>query len=476
MIFTSYTYLLFLVVAFFLHWIMPVSWRKVFLIVASYVFYCTWDWRFGFLLAGVSLFNWAYAKYILAKTESIGALWVGIAVNLSPLVLFKYTGFILQNVAAISHVFGSHWQPVVHILLPLGISFFTFQGIAYLFDVATGEEPLDSLIDFLLFKALWPQLIAGPIVRLSEMREQITTPRTLDYADLAEGSRRILAGFFKKVVLADNLAPYVEMVFISKTTPNFVDCLTGAVGFGMQIFFDFSAYSDIAIGTARLFGFKFPENFNWPYVSRSPREFWNRWHMSLSRWIRDYVFMPLSFASRDRPKLGPLWLIVAMALCGLWHGAAWTFVIWGTWHGILLALNQTFARRFFPASEDESKTVPLWHIALGACTTWAMVHVGWLFFRAPSTGQAIHMLWSILSFKGHLRPAVIRENTVLFVLAVFCATLLTQTLRHRIEALGRSTGVLRLAMGVLRPAAYVVMIVAIIVFDQEARTFVYFQF
>src|SRR6185295_15023656 len=206
---------------------------------------------------------------------------------------------------------------------------------------------------------------------------------------------------------ADNLAPYVDMVFMRGTTPNFLDVVTGVVGFGMQIYFDFSAYSDIAIGSARLFGFKFPENFNWPYVSRSPREFWNRWHMSLSRWIRDYVFMPLSFASRNRPALGPLWLIVAMALCGLWHGAAWTFVLWGIWHGILLALNQGPMKRVFAPSEDENKPAGVVHIVFASLLTWGLVQAGWLLFRASSLHQAAVMLKSVLTFRGHLRPAIV---------------------------------------------------------------------
>ncbi len=175
MIFTSYTYVLFLAIVFLVHWLLPVSWRKFFLVVASYVFYCSWKIEFGLLLLGVTLFNWAYAKYVLTKTEKTSALLAGIAVNLAPLIYFKYSGFFLTTGAQILHALGaSVHAPLLHIILPLGISFFTFQGIAYLFDVAAGEEPLHKLLDFMLFKALWPQLIAGPIIRLEEIREQIT--------------------------------------------------------------------------------------------------------------------------------------------------------------------------------------------------------------------------------------------------------------------------------------------------------------
>ena len=275
----------------------------------------------------MSLFNWAYARRVVSKVESTGVLIAGIAVNLAPLLYFKYTGFFLSNMVSAANLC---WGPdgtlrLPDIILPLGISFFTFQGIAYLVDVASGEEPFESASDFLLFKGFWPQLIAGPIIRPGEIREQILGERALGYENFSFGCRRILHGFFKKVVLADTLAPFVDMVYLPGAAPNAVDAAVGTLAFGLQIYFDFSAYSDIAIGTARLFGFVFPENFDWPYLSRSPQEFWARWHMTLSRWIRDYVFTPMTFAFRDRPSTAMVWLLVAMVVCGFWHGAQWTF-------------------------------------------------------------------------------------------------------------------------------------------------------
>ncbi len=373
MIFTSYTYIAFLLAVFLLHWSVPVSWRKPLLIVASYIFYCSWRWEFGFLLLGVSFFNWSYGRWVLPRWPSLSMLLLGVAANLTPLVYYKYSSFLIQNAAIMTHWFGSDWvPPAMSILLPLGISFFSFQGIAYLVDVATGEEPLQRLSDFLLFKSFWSQLIAGPIIRLHEMRQQLETPRELDYEDLAIGCERILFGFFKKIVLADNLAPIVDLVFLSKGNANALDTVVGILGFGMQIYFDFSAYSDIAIGSARLFGYRFPENFNWPYAAHSPREFWNRWHMTLSSWIRDYVFTPLTFLSRNRPALGMMWLIVAMALCGLWHGAQWTFVVWGIWHGVLLVANQIVLRGVSPRpAGDRGNRFPRapagWTVDLRTC-------------------------------------------------------------------------------------------------------------
>jgi D-alanyl-lipoteichoic acid acyltransferase DltB (MBOAT superfamily) len=272
MIFTSYTYILFLTVMFVLYWGIPAAWRKIILIAGSYLFYCTWDWRFGFLLLGISVFNWAYGRWLSRKPDVTWPLFIGILVDLIPLLYFKYTNFAFSNLSSIVQLAGGSWKyNVVDIILPLGISFFTFQGIAYLVDIWSGEKPFDSLRDFLLFKAFWPQLIAGPIIRPHEIRDQITTDHVVRYEDLTIGTRRILFGFFKKIVLADTIGVYMDSIFMHGASPNAVDSIVGAVGFGLQIYFDFSAYSDIAIGSALLFGFSFPENFDWPYTAASPQ-------------------------------------------------------------------------------------------------------------------------------------------------------------------------------------------------------------
>jgi len=466
-IFTSYTYVVFLIAAFVIHWMLPRRAQKPFLILASYLFYASWDWRFCFLLLGLSVFNWIYARNVLAREEP-GPLWPGVLVNLAPLVFFKYTAFLWANAAAAGRLFGAQWHQNLPfaILLPLGISFFTFQGVAYLVDVASGEEDF-AFADFLLYKALWPQLIAGPIVRPGEIRGDIERVRTIDYDDCAEGARRILIGFFKKVVLADNLAPVVDSVFISRT-PNGLDAAFAVLGFGLQIYFDFSAYSDIAIGSARLFGFHFPENFDFPYRSRSPQEFWTRWHMTLSRWIRDYVFTPLVFATRGRPALSALWLLVAMAAVGLWHGAQWTFVAWGVWHGLLLLSNQTLLKRFF-ARAGESRLRGF----AAAAVTFVLVTAGWLLFRAESLAQAADFLKAIVTVRGGARPSTLRLNGLLFVFFGFFGLMAAQTLAAMPLPRWVRNPVL---LGVARPVGYALLILAVIILDQEAKKFVYFQF
>ncbi len=476
MIFTSVTYLVFLPIVFVVNWILPARWRNAFLVVASYVFYASWKWQFAFLLLGLSLFNWAYGRWILATAERTWPLVIGIAANLGALVYFKYANFLIANIAAVAQLFGGQWHPSAwDIILPLGISFFTFQGIAYLFDVATGEPPLESLVNFLLFKALWPQLIAGPIIRLSEIRTQIEEHRTIRLSDVSAGAQRILFGLFKKVVIADNLAPYVDMAFNAGRTPSAIDVVAGILGFAMQIYFDFSAYSDIAIGSARLFGFTFPENFAWPYAARSPQEFWNRWHMTLSRWIRDYLYTPLSFSTRNRPALAPLWLLVAMAICGLWHGAQWTFVLWGLWHGVLLVAG-AFLTRVTRASRGGLASRSIGSL-MGWVATLTGVCLGWLMFRAASVTQALAMLRSMASARGGGHALILRDIDVVMIAGIF-ALLVGAQIARRMWTLLPPT-LVRRGMPLLvtgRMLAYAAMIMLILVFNQGAQSFVYFDF
>ena len=478
MSFASYLYLAFLCGCFVVHWVLPVSWRKGFLIAASYAFYASWAPHYCLLLFAVSLFSWAYGLWLaaLAKRDaSVRWLWLGVAIELLPLVLFKYSAFAAENLQGLAHGLGVTWQlPELAWGLPLGISFFTFQGIAYLVDVAAGEPPFRQWPDFLLYKAFWPQLVAGPIVRPSEIQAQIATPRTLEAADVRTGGRRILCGLFKKVVLADLVATYVDSAFVPNARPGAVDALAGILGFGLQIYWDFGGYSDIAIGSARLFGYRFPENFDWPYVSCSPQEFWTRWHMTLSRWIGDYVFLPISFALRGTRALGLFGLMCAMALCGLWHGAAWTFVLWGTWHGVLLVLNQSALKHFF----SRSSTPGRWQLR-AACAwlaTFVLVHAGWLLFRARDLAQVVDFGTALLTLRGGIRPSVLRENGVLIIAGASCALLLAQLLREPIARYAAVWAARPRTAAMLRGVGYALALVLIIVFDREAQSFVYFQF
>ena len=477
MIFTSYTYIAFLFLAFLVHWSLPRTARKPFLLLASYVFYCSWDYRYGALLLGVSLFNWSYGRFVIARTESSAALGLGILANLLPLVYFKYTNFFLGSLLGLARLVGADVaNRSLSIVLPLGISFFTFQGIAYLVDVAAGEEPFEKPLDFLLYKAFWPQLIAGPIVRPGEIKETIMADRTITYEDLAVGCQRILLGFFKKVALADAIAPNVDMVFAANAHPSFVDVMVGVFGFGTQIYLDFSGYSDIAIGSARLFGFVFPENFETPYASSSPQEFWNRWHMSLSRWIRDYVFTPLNFAARRRPWMSHVYLVVAMACCGFWHGAAFTFVLWGVWHGLLLVANQTILRRLFPRTKkDEASFSTLRRLVAWALTT-TLVMLGWVLFRAESMTQALDIYKSLFSIRGGFRPAVVRENGVLVVFCITASVMIWPFARAALQKRAAAFDTEALLPRFGRALVYCTLVVLVVALHGDAKAFVYFQF
>jgi len=475
MIFTSYSYVAFLAAAFGIHWLLPSRFRIPFLILASYLFYCSWKWQYGFLLLGVSVLNWAVGRRLGEQSGRVGLLWFGILGNLVPLLYFKYTGFLAGVAADFGRLTGL-WSGlrVPAILLPLGISFFSFQGIAYLVDVYSGERPFMRLSHFLLFKGFWPQLIAGPIIRPDQIHDQIEGDRKLASDDVQVGSRRILQGFLKKVILADNLAPIVEMVFTPNSHPGFLDVAAGVLGFGLQIYFDFSAYSDIAIGSARLFGFRFPENFNWPYLAASPREFWARWHMTLSSWIRDYLFTPMAFELRARRALLPIAVLLSMGLCGLWHGAAWTFILWGLWHGVLICLGELLrpVGRAIPPGSVLARITG----SLATSLTLTGVFAGWLLFRSPTVSQAASMATALFTFSGGLRPLVLRENAVLMV-GLFAAGTVAVHLLHslpgRFERLGE---VWRRIRPVAQPALDALAVALVIIADRGAQAFVYFQF
>lgn len=466
MIFTSYTYLAFLALAVAVYWSSPEAVRKPVLVGASFAFYSAWNWRFSFLLAGVAVANWGIGRLLARRRSTTAILSAGIALNLSLLLYFKYTSFLWGNIAVLAGLFG--WHLAAHdfaIVLPLGISFFTFQGVAYLVDVASGEAPMASLLDFLVFKSFWPQLIAGPIIRLHEIREQIRSERALNFDRTMEGGRRVLLGLAKKCLLADTLSPFVDQVFRPSASPGCVDAAVGTLGFGLQIYFDFSAYSDIAIGSAKLVGYDFPENFDWPYHARTPQEFWNRWHITLSHWIRDYVFSPVLFSLRRKPRLALAWLLGAMGLCGLWHGARWTFVLWGVWHGVLLLAGQTVMGKVW----GRGAGAPAW---IGWLLTFAASQLGWVLFRAESVGQALDLLQALFTLRGGLRPAVVRESGTLIIGLILAGTVFVTLGRHKAEAIA---GIWR-SSGTLRGVAYAALLAVVIVYDGDARAFVYFQF
>jgi alginate O-acetyltransferase complex protein AlgI len=379
----------FFVVVFILSWSLmphPRLWRP-FILVASYVFYGWVDWRWVFLLIGSSLVN-TVAAQVIARSPSQRtrkqALIVAVAFDLGLLCTFKYLAFFTSQLDdALSSIGLGSSAPLIQIVLPIGISFFTFQAISYVVDVYRGETKARSLGDVAILQAFFPHLIAGPIVRANELLPQLRTPRDPRQVLYGPALFLIVGGFIKKTVVADELARnIVDPVFNDPKTHSGLEVLMAIYGFATQIYCDFSGYTDMAIGLALLIGFQLPQNFNGPYLARSLQDFWRRWHMTLSRWLRDYLYIPLGGNRGGRRKTYRN-LMITMLLGGLWHGAAWTFVIWGGIHGGAMSVER-WSRERFPRFH-----LPAWVAWL---VTFHVVCLAWVFFRAPDLGTAFDML------------------------------------------------------------------------------------
>ncbi len=364
--------------------------RKAFLVLASWVFYGWWDWRFVGLLIASATMNWGVAELIDRSSRKSTRLWLvalGVTVNLIVLGFFKYYGFFIDQLGAMLDLLG--WKrdlPLLQVVLPVGISFFTFQAISYVVDVHRGKCPkARSILDVMLLMSFFPHLVAGPIVRASDLLPQFNqTPRPWR-GMIAQALLLIVWGLFKKTVIASELSiGLVDPVFFDPTTHGALDLLAATYGYAVQIYCDFSAYSDIAIGVAALLGYRFPRNFDQPYRATSLQDFWRRWHISLSSWLRDYVYIPLG-GSRGSLLGACRNIMVTMLLGGLWHGASWTFVAWGALHGMVLCIERVWGV-FRPAAWPK---IPAW---VGVIVTFHVVCLGWILFRAESFGLAMDFL------------------------------------------------------------------------------------
>jgi len=400
------------------------------LLVASYYFYASWDWRFLGLLLASTVVDYSCALFLEraptpARRRAI--LCVSLGFNLTLLGFFKYFNFFADNLHAL---FGSlGWQVdfvTLRVLLPVGISFYTFVTMSYVIDVYRRETPATrDLLDFAVFVAFFPHLVAGPILRAANLLAQIERPRHITRDQVRDGAWLIAWGYFQKVFVADNLAPLANAVFEPGTTQTGVNVLLGLYAFALQIYGDFAGYSNIARGTSKLMGIELIENFRFPYFVRTPQEFWRHWHISLSTWLRDYLYIPLG-GSRGSEWQTRRNLFFTMVLGGLWHGAAWTFVIWGVYQGALLiayraASGARIYRRLFVDASPWARV-----------TTWAlMLHLtcyGWLIFRSRSAGQIAALTGSLF---GNFAPASIDTHQLLIPLVLYATPLL---LVHGCEA------------------------------------------
>jgi D-alanyl-lipoteichoic acid acyltransferase DltB (MBOAT superfamily) len=399
MLFNSLPYLLFLPVVVVLYWLAGKRQRPLLLLVASYFFYMSWFAKYGLLIGFLTLANYIVGLALTAEAFNKGqkkaAFVCGLVINLGCLIFFKYTNFLLTSlwrVASLSlHL--THQDlgfdlpvPHAHILLPLGISFFVFEFIHYLSDIYRGSPPIKDPIHFGLFAAFFPSQIAGPIKRYQDFEAQVLASKPFDASLFISGCWLIAEGMFKKVVLSDNLAVIVQKGFGQPHNLIMTDAWLCTIAFALQIYYDFSGYTDIGRGSAMLFGFRLPENFNKPYFATSIIDFWHRWHMSLSTWLRDYLYKPLGGSRTGHKNRN---LMITMLLGGLWHGASWHFVLWGAFHGLGLICNHWW--RQLHSSKLQEKTAPTSSASSGAgmIATFLFVLVGWVLFRANSAMEAL---------------------------------------------------------------------------------------
>jgi len=422
MSFNSLTYAAFFPTVLALYWLVrrrtP---QNVVLLIASYAFYAAWDYRFLVLMWTSTLTDYAVGRAMAATNDERRRrrlLVVSLVVNLGILGFFKYFNFFDHSTVAFFGHIGVHLdEPTLRILLPVGISFYTFHGISYTVDVYRRVvEPTDELLTFAVFVAFFPQLVAGPIGRAEIQLPQFEHPREVpSRSDVSSALALILLGLFKKVAIADALAPFVNSTFAHAHTASAVSLVLGAYAFALQIYGDFSGYSDIARGSARLLGVELLVNFEQPYLSRTITEFWQRWHISLSSWLRDYLYIPLG------GNRGTRWstyrnLLLTMVIGGLWHGAAWTFVVWGTLHGVFLVAHRAVVGRRAAHAATHQDLV-LGRDLVRIFATFNLVCFAWIFFRASTFSEAFAYLKGIITLRG---GSVDQSFVVLFVLgAIF---------------------------------------------------------
>lgn len=474
MLFNSIEFLIFLPIVFLLYWFVfnrSLRLQNLFVVVVSYVFYGWWDWRFLLLIAFTSLCSWRSGLLIgkagenRRKAKIISA--ANIVLNLLILGIFKYYDFFVTSFA---EMFGANPDGLLlKIILPVGISFYTFQALSYSIDVYRKKlEPTRDIIQFFAFVSFFPQLVAGPIERATNLLPQFSKPRSFDYESAVDGVRQMLWGFFKKIVVADNCAVFVDSVWADYASQSGSTLFVAAVMFTFQIYGDFSGYSDIAIGTSKLFGIKLMRNFNVPYFSRDIAEFWRRWHISLTTWFRDYIYIPLGGSRCSKVKVIRNTFVIFL-VSGFWHGANWTFVAWGAYHAllflplILLGKNRKHtdivaADRFLPTFKEFAQML----------LTFILAVFGWIIFRAESIGQAGEIFAGIFSTSLFIMPSL-PMKTLMFIAILVVVEWIQRSKRHAFVLDGVKSHFLKYA-------CYLAVLAMIFCFGVYNESFIYFQF
>jgi alginate O-acetyltransferase complex protein AlgI len=481
MVFNSYTFIVFFAIILVLH-NLPLAWKvkKVNLLLASYLFYAAWNPPFILLLWLSTVVDYFVGRALYTQTNRRKKhllLVVSLIGNLGMLCFFKYGGFLLDNFVVLTNLIGIDFHPAKpNIILPAGISFYTFTTLCYTIDMYKRKsEPVKSLLDFSLFVTFFPHLVAGPIVRPPQLVPQFETPRTATQKQLLDGLLLLTLGLFMKVVVADSLlAVTADDVFNTPGRMPAIDAWSGVLAFSAQIFFDFAGYSTCAIGVALCLGFVLPQNFNYPYAATGFSDFWRRWHITLSTWLRDYLYIPLGGNRKGATRMY-IALMLTMLLGGLWHGANWTFVVWGGLHGLYLWIERFFRKSPVKTTAEEATIVNVERQGsnnyLYALLTFLLINITWVFFRASTFSQAGDILGSMFSFSNDGRP-LLSTLSILKVAIVIPLMLLFHWLM-------RNTSVLKVAHKISWVSLGLVwaLLVLFIVFAQESgSSFIYFQF
>ena len=483
MLFNSIDFAIFLPIVFVLYWFVinkNLKYQNALIAIASYVFYGWWDWRFLSLILFSTLVDYFIGR-TLGQTNDRHRrkvlLWISVVVNLGFLGFFKYYNFFLDNFVSAFSFFGHEiGTSSLNIVLPVGISFYTFQTMSYTIDVYRKKlEPTKDFIAFTAFVSFFPQLVAGPIERATNLLPQFYQKRHFEYRKAVDGMRQILWGLFKKMVIADNCAIFANDIFNNSDAYSGSTLVLGALFFALQIYNDFSGYSDIAIGTSRLFGFSLMKNFAFPYFSRDIAEFWRRWHISLSTWFRDYLYIPLG-GSRGSKWMQIRNVFIIFIVSGFWHGANWTFIIWG-------ALNALYFLPLLLAKKNRSNLDVIGQGSLfpgirefsSMLITFALTLIAWVFFRAQNVGHAAAYLSEIFSGSLFTVPAA-NSFTVLNFLVLPCILLLIfvewigRHKEHGLEGFGLKWP------RIFRWSFYFILVFTLFVFSSTEQEFIYFQF
>jgi len=464
MLFNSIAFLIFFPIVYFTYWFFlsgNLKKQNLLILLASYFFYSCWSWKFLGLLALSTIIDYFYGFKVQNENKKISKfyVWLSVINNLGILVIFKYFNFFAGELQALLNYIGFSTQlGVLEVVLPIGISFYTFHGMSYVFDIYRGNQrPMKNIVEYAVFVSFFPLLVAGPIERANHLLPQIQKSRIFNLVQSQQGIQLVILGFFKKLVIADNLSPLVDSIFLDPDQHSFLSLLFGAIGFSFQIYGDFSGYSDIASGIAKLLGFELLKNFNFPYFSTSIPDFWKRWHISLSSWFRDYLYFPLG-GSRGGLLLSVRNVLIIFILSGFWHGANWTFIVWGLIHGLFYIPG--FVRKQM-GKIDHAK----FNLA-GVFMTFLIVTFAWIFFRSKSVLDAYNYLLAFDNLNFGLTFIKTNTHLVLLVKSILGVLVLLfveyRLFSHRI----------------VQRYLYVLLFIMLLIFGEfkDSASFIYFQF